>query len=470
MVTEPDSSTLDLQTAMRGMDVADEIRRQYGRIPADPEEVDREKVEAKLLERYETLEDKADPFAVAEVIDAYLAEPNRFRPPRGGAGLTLARWYVRRRQIARKAAFPLLAAALVAALVVSAAEKRTRRAEADAEVLVGELFVIHGALEARLEAFSESPQVLEMDADVRTVYYDHLDQATDQLDAARPFLEQYAPEGDAGAAVTAENREDAKHGAEGVRAQLASADGFLEDARDVLAEEEGLAKVSEDLDRMIATARAAELPAAVAQGVERAYAEGKTHVGQRQLPQARYDESVLAGLLDGALELSRLDAEAERLHGSIQAVAVEDAAAARGRELFEEARRLAEAGDVPELRLTVDRLADLGTRLDREIRLVIVGGVWRYENRSPQNRNYYLRIQALDAYGNPLEMSIRNEETGQTERVREWGERVPKEVYDRVGADKADDSIIDDDLFGTKQRGYLNVERQLPDVGQITRW
>jgi Family of unknown function (DUF6384) len=48
--------------------------------------------------------------------------------------------------------------------------------------------------------------------------------------------------------------------------------------------------------------------------------------------------------------------------------------------------------------------------------------------------------------------------------------QAAKSVYDRVGADKADNGVIDDNAMGTKRRGYLTFERKHPDVGQITAW
>ena len=52
----------------------------------------------------------------------------------------------------------------------------------------------------------------------------------------------------------------------------------------------------------------------------------------------------------------------------------------------------------------------------------------------------------------------------------QWAERVPKEAYDRVGADRRDNGIIDDERFGFKRRGFVTAERRYEDLGQITEW
>ena len=122
------------------------------------------------------------------------------------------------------------------------------------------------------------------------------------------------------------------------------------------------------------------------------------------------------------------------------------------------------------LEATAESFRQVRAQLGAEYEIVIFGGAWRRHEDIPGGRNHYLLVQAIDAVGNRLPMSIRNEETGRTREVTEWGERVPQEVYDRVAADKEDNGIIDDDDFGFKRRGFLSAERNYEDLGQITEW
>ena len=105
-----------------------------------------------------------------------------------------------------------------------------------------------------------------------------------------------------------------------------------------------------------------------------------------------------------------------------------------------------------------------------EYGIVIVGGVWRSHTELDDVRNHYLRVRAVAPDGTRVPVVVRNEEYGTTAEVTEWAERVPKEVYDRVGADKKDNGIIDDDDFGFKRRGFVTAERRYEDLGQITEW
>ena len=60
---------------------------------------------------------------------------------------------------------------------------------------------------------------------------------------------------------------------------------------------------------------------------------------------------------------------------------------------------------------------------------------------------------------------------GATETVSSWGLRVPQAEFERVRRDKQDDGIIQDDLVGSKRRGYLTHSYSIQtDGATITRW
>ena len=79
--------------------------------------------------------------------------------------------------------------------------------------------------------------------------------------------------------------------------------------------------------------------------------------------------------------------------------------------------------------------------------------------------------EALGPDGKALSLPILNEENGQTETVAMWGVRVPEAVYRSVEADKRDDGIIQHNLVGFKQYGFLEVNYAVPVLGgAVTRW
>ena len=168
-----------------------------------------------------------------------------------------------------------------------------------------------------------------------------------------------------------------------------------------------------------------------------------------------------------AAALVTLEADVERLHEALLASAAEDLVRERAAALDAAAESQLAAQDADALERTAERFQNLHDLVAAEYRIEITGGTWRTRDNI---RNHYLVVRALDADGRAVTVPIRNEETGATARVREWGERVPQEVYDRIAADKQDNGIIDDEEFGFKRRGFITAERRYPDVGQITEW
>ena len=128
-------------------------------------------------------------------------------------------------------------------------------------------------------------------------------------------------------------------------------------------------------------------------------------------------------------------------------------------------------------RAALQSLQQLRTLLEQEYPLRVVArpgersGVWRVPDANPDARNYYLIVEAVDADGEVLQVPVVNEETGAPEQVGKWGLRVEKSVFQRVAADKQDDGIIQNNRVGSKRRGQLEPDYEIPTSGAvITRW
>ena len=73
--------------------------------------------------------------------------------------------------------------------------------------------------------------------------------------------------------------------------------------------------------------------------------------------------------------------------------------------------------------------------------------------------------------GKPLSLPITSVEDQSTRTVRTFAVRVPEQVYERVKADKLDNGVIDNGLFGSKRRGARTPDYRFPVLGGfITRW
>lgn len=98
-------------------------------------------------------------------------------------------------------------------------------------------------------------------------------------------------------------------------------------------------------------------------------------------------------------------------------------------------------------------------------------GFWRIPPNNNDATNYYIVVEAIGSDGAAQSLPVLNEESGQTETVAMWGLRVPESVYRAVETDKRDDGIIQGNVVGLKQYGFLEVDYAVPVLGgAVTRW
>lgn len=178
------------------------------------------------------------------------------------------------------------------------------------------------------------------------------------------------------------------------------------------------------------------------------------------------------------VELSEtLPAQMDALYGTIfnetkvqQATIEADALRTRGKALAAEGNRDGAVGVIDDLTALRDQL-----RQEYSIRVVnrqgTQSGFWTFPEINTDATNYYVVVEAIDAEGKALSLPIVNEETGNTDTVSIWGLRVPEAVYQQVEADKRDDGIIQRNVVGLKQYGFLDVDYAVPVLGgAVTQW
>ena len=178
------------------------------------------------------------------------------------------------------------------------------------------------------------------------------------------------------------------------------------------------------------------------------------------------------------IELSEvLPNRIETLAASIANVSNDPRATAEAEQLVSDGRTAVLAGDAVRARAAVAGLERIDTDLRRVYELTIVSrpgalsGVWRVPDANPAGQNYYLIVEAITPDGDRLSLPITSEETGGTETVNQWGVRVSEAVFNRVGSDKSDDGIIQNDVIAVKERGVLDLDYRMPVLGgAITEW
>ena len=130
------------------------------------------------------------------------------------------------------------------------------------------------------------------------------------------------------------------------------------------------------------------------------------------------------------------------------------------------------------------RMTNLLASLEEQSELQIITGAGRYSlvtkewTKGENALGYYAIVEARSRDGRILSRTIKDAETGKSRSVSQWGEQIPKEVYDRLRADKASDGVLNETRFAEKKRGSLSEQVLLPGSDgqpvkrgmQITDW
>lgn len=183
--------------------------------------------------------------------------------------------------------------------------------------------------------------------------------------------------------------------------------------------------------------------------------------------------------VEGArVELSeKLPAQMDALYQSIFEETKVQQAVTEAEQMRARGKTAAAEGNRPGAEQAIASLTGLRDQLRQEYQLRIVNregqktGFWTFPEVNTAATNYYVVVEALSDDGKPLTLPITNEENGQTESVAIWGVRVPESTYRAVENDKKDDGILQRNVLGLKEYGFLDVDYVMPVLGgAVTRW
>lgn len=174
---------------------------------------------------------------------------------------------------------------------------------------------------------------------------------------------------------------------------------------------------------------------------------------------------------------TELPQQIDQLLAQIQSTAKVETAIATATETAQRGKTAAAAKDADRAELAVSDLNALLDKLRDEYRLQIVNregsdtGIWTFPDVNENARNYYIIVEAIGTDGAVRNVAITNEESGTVDTVDHWGVRVSEVVFNGVRDDKLDDGIVQNNILGLKQYGYLDVDYVLPVLGgEITQW
>ncbi len=158
---------------------------------------------------------------------------------------------------------------------------------------------------------------------------------------------------------------------------------------------------------------------------------------------------------------------------SLASAARTDAARVRANDLLQRATTLEQQADAAGLQDVTQEAERFLELLEQEYEILVA-------NPTPGRKSavvrayagalsgHYLIVEAIDKDGRAVRRSIRDaEQDDKILEVKRWGEQVPEAVYQRLGRDKREDSILGERLFARKTRGAMQLQMvMLDDAGE----
>lgn len=175
--------------------------------------------------------------------------------------------------------------------------------------------------------------------------------------------------------------------------------------------------------------------------------------------------------------LDRMPTELADLASAVKQIGAEPAVTALANANLENAIAALKAGDIQGATQEKMALESLLNEVKASYQILIVSepgektGLWRYPEKNNRVKNYYLVVEAVTSDGQRLSRPVVSEEDGKTRHVKRWAMRVNEKTYNSVAADKGDDGIVQNKLFGEKARGYINPTYRMNTTGaSIVSW
>ncbi|TJY57329.1 hypothetical protein E4T66_18155 [Sinimarinibacterium sp. CAU 1509] len=255
---------------------------------------------------------------------------------------------------------------------------------------------------------------------------------------------------------------------------LVTASAALSAAADTVA---ASASASTRLETANATLLAGSLSPEMDRTRETIYASGVEGLLSGRTAQTQHAVERLASLVADFAALEQLRGRVGGLYQQGMSTSPSTDARKRFESLHAQVIALLTPETFSEARGAMTRLEEAVHTLSHEFTYRVVNrpnvrsGVWRHNSASPNARNYYLIVEALDEGGRAVKQEVRNEESGRSVRAAIFGVRVSESAFNSVAADKQDNGIIERDVIGSKPRGAFDPTFTVAALGgYITEW
>ena len=489
MVQQKESSkmqNLKLDEFLMMVDVATTVRQKQEEVnqQLNIHEV-RDELKKKLQGTAQVTGEQLTDFQIESAINSYFDGLYSFQEPQRDFGTKIAELYVGRVRLAKKFGIPPLIGVVAAGLIWLSTEgmrsAHSKSQERSVETAVETAYQERQKLLTDTQEILSSPFVAKLPTAEKTKLQSQLFNSQKRLNSMDSFFQKYCLDGTSENDITRDNYQEVRNNLTTAEDSISKIKTDVQEERLVIQTQESLILMHRNLETLIGEVRGLKPLETFSQRAERLYSAGIGEIERRNLDEAKQKEKELGGVRNDITQFSNLTSQTEDLYGNIRATAKEEEASQRGEALYREAKQIALSADIPRLSQTVSQLQNLSNILNQEYTLKVVSrsgvksGIDRYYTDESGKRasGYYLIVEAVDSKGSILQMDIRNEEDGKTQRVTVWGERISQEVYEMVKRDKLDNGIINNNVVGKKSIGYLSEGITMQGVtkqGQITRW
>lgn len=444
----------------------------------------REDIKKRIVEAAKVRGETLSSDDIEKATDLYFDRQGRFAEPERNLAVSLAEMYADRRRIGLTYGIPAVAISTIALLSVMAVKgvqsARLSAQERGIENSVEQAYNRNLELGKTLAAEKDSPAIRQMPNDQAQELNSEINLASENLKSAKPFFDEYCPEGSADDKITRGNFTEVRDQLTGINTILDKAEGELKTGDNLIALQNGINSTRQGLDVLIKQERGMKAPKVLADKAESAYGSGLADIESRKLEDARGHETELKGVIGTIRDFASLPGEEAKTYTAVKAIAKEKAAVEAADRIHAEALAYTEKADVERLKQTVGKMKELEGVLNQTYTEYIIGGDRRVPDEDNTVIRYYLKIQRKDDAGNVLPVTILHEETKNQQQVYVRGERVGQvklngvepenyrgsepEAYAKVKADKMDNGVIDNSEFAKKEKGYLNGRVVMPGI------
>jgi hypothetical protein len=220
--------------------------------------------------------------------------------------------------------------------------------------------------------------------------------------------------------------------------------------------------------------------------LSRLTAEAKKYSDLGEVEKLRKVDASLAELEAKVKRVAALSKEVDGLGEEVKAAAKDPEVGASLERLTKEAESYRNRNDPDRLEEIRNQLTELDNRVRAEYTVSVVSDPGKrsairreYSDKDGKRLSgYYVIVEAKKPDGTLVKRRVHSSETSKDDDVTSWAERVPEEVYNRLGKDKKEDGILNETTFAVKRRGFPNEEvtmpgsdgRPLTRAAQITAW